>query len=232
MANVGKIRYAQFQWNILNILKPEIQGLYWKELFTRLDEVMPPTDFENGTYASNGNRRRPYIARFSSIGLVKAGWIIKDQGTWSITIEGLKALDHFKTPDELYVKSRSMYKEWKLGRADGDFSDELAESDQDQEIEMVASIEEAEDNAMSIISQYMGSMDPYLFQDLIAALLEGSRHISPGPYLGITPSWSPQLQSRHIIDGPHARNLWWRTLGISAPTKIPAVFFISRGGSL
>ena len=44
---------------------------------------------------------------------------------------------------------------------------------------MVASIEEAEDNALSIISQYLGTMDPYAFQDLIGALLEGmGYHVS------------------------------------------------------
>jgi restriction system protein len=173
MANVGKSRLAQFQWNVLNILKSEPQGLYWKDLFTRLDEVLPPTEFENGNYESNGNRRRPYIVRFATIGIVKAGWLVKNQGSWSITEDGIQALNEFKTPDELQRQSRKMYKEWKSGRTDDEFSDETSDIDQEQEIAMVASIEEAEDNAMAIVSQYMGTMDPYLFQDLIAALLEG-----------------------------------------------------------
>lgn len=173
MANVGKSRLAQFQWNVLNILKSEPQGLYWKDLFTKLDEVLPPNEFENGSYESNGNRRRPYIVRFSTIGIVKAGWLVKDQGTWSVTPEGIHALELYKTPDELNRQSRIMYKEWKSGRPEEESSEEISESESDQEIEMVASIEEAEDNAMSIITQYMGNMDPYVFQDLIAALLVG-----------------------------------------------------------
>ena len=44
MANVGKSRLAQFQWNVLNILKSEPQGLYWKDLFTRLDGRLHDTD--------------------------------------------------------------------------------------------------------------------------------------------------------------------------------------------
>lgn len=177
MANVGKNRLAQFQWNVLNILKSELQGLYWKDLFVRLDEVLPPTDFEEGNYESNGNRRRPYIVRFSTIGITKAGWLIKNQGTWSITNEGVQALNQYKTPEELQRQSRKMYMEWKSGRIGEDFFDES--SDTDQEIEMVASIEEAEDNAMAIISQYLGSMDPYQFQNLIGALLEGMNyHVS------------------------------------------------------
>jgi restriction system protein len=50
---------------------------------------------------------------------------------------------------------------------------------QNRAIEMVASIEEAEDNAMAIVTQYLGSMDPYQFQNLIGALLEGMNyHVS------------------------------------------------------
>ena len=179
MANVGKARLAQLQWNVLNILKTENQGLYWKDLFGRLEEALPATEFEDGNYESNGNRRRPYIVRFATIGIVKAGWLIKNHGTWLITEEGIQALNQHKTPEELQRQSRKMYKEWKLNRADDESSDTDSESEQDQEIEMVASIEEAEDNAMSIITQYMGNMDPYLFQDLIAALLEGmGYHVS------------------------------------------------------
>jgi restriction system protein len=176
MANVGKNRLAEFQWNVLNILKSEPQGLHWKDLFSRLDEVLPPTEFEDRNYESNGNRRRPYIVRFSTIGLVKAGWLIKNQGTWSITEDGAEALNKYKTPDELQFQSGRMYKEWKLGRVEDDPFNDISESQHDQQIEMVDSIEEAEDNAMSIITQYMGSMEPYLFQDLVAALLVGMGH--------------------------------------------------------
>jgi restriction system protein len=173
MANVGKKRLAEFQWHVLNTLKSAPQGLYWKDLFTRLDGVLPPTEFELGNYESNGNQRRPYIIRFATIGLVKAGWLVKDQGSWSITEDGVQALGQYKTPEDLQRQSRKMYKEWKAGRADEENPDEISDRDQEQEIAMVASIEEAEDNALSIVHEYMGNMDPYLFQDLIAALLEG-----------------------------------------------------------
>ena len=39
-------------------------------------------------------------------------------------------------------------------------------------IEMVASLEEAEDNAFALIYQYLSDMDPYDFQDLVGVLLE------------------------------------------------------------
>jgi restriction system protein len=135
---------------------------------------MPPNEFENSGYESNGQRRRPYIVRFSTIALVKAGWLVKNKGHWSITEEGKIALAMFPTAEALQAQSQTLYNEWRSVQPDEDEGDV-----QDREIELVASIEEAEDNAMSIITQYLGSMDPYRFQDLIGALLEGmGYHVS------------------------------------------------------
>jgi restriction system protein len=174
MAEIGKERWAQYKQNVLLILNQHSSGLYWKELFAELDKVMPPNEFENSGYESNGQRRRPYIVRFSTIALVKAGWLVKNKGHWSITEEGKLALAKFPTAEALQAQSQTLYNEWRSGQPDEDEGDV-----QDREIELVASIEEAEDNAMSIITQYLGSMDPYRFQDLIGALLEGmGYHVS------------------------------------------------------
>ena len=179
MAEIGKARWAEYKRNVLLILKDNPAGLYWKDLFAELDKVMPPNDFENSGYESNGQRRRPYIVRFSTIALVKAGWLVKNKGHWSITEEGMQALVKFPTSEALQAQSQTLYNEWRSGRPDEEESEI-----QDREIEMVASIEEAEDNAMSIITQYLGSMDPYRFQDLIGALLEGmGYHVPHNPLM-------------------------------------------------
>ena len=80
----------------------------------------------------------------------------------------------FKTPDQIQEQSSLLYNEWRSGQ-----SEDEPDQAQNREIEMVASIEEAEDNAMAIVTQYLGSMDPYQFQNLIGALLEGmDYHVS------------------------------------------------------
>ena len=174
MAEIGKERWGLYKRNVLEILKENPEGLHWKEIFAELDIRIPANEFENSAYESNGQRRRPYIVRFSTIALVKAGWLLKDKGYWKITDEGIKALIQYPTSDEIQNQSGRLYNEWRSEQPD-----EESAQIQDREIEMVASIEEAEDNALSIITQYLASMDPYQFQDLVGALLEGmGYHVS------------------------------------------------------
>jgi len=174
MAQIGKERWGQYKRNVLSILRDHPDGLHWKVLFAELDKIMPANEFENDSYESSGQRRRPYIVRFSTIALVKAGWLIKDKGFWSITQEGKEALITYKTSDEIQRESGLLYNEWRSNQPEDE-----EDSVENREIEMVVSTEEAEDNAMEIISQYLGRMDPYQFQNLIGALLEGmDYHVS------------------------------------------------------
>lgn len=174
MTEIGKVRWGLYKKNVLEILKDKPDGMHWKELFSELDRVMPPNDFENGVYESNGQRRRPYIIRFGTIALVKAGWLIKNRGIWTITQEGKKALIDYPTAEEIQRRAGDLYNEWRSGQPEDE--NQIV---QDREIEMVASIEEAEDNALAIVTQYLATMDPYQFQDLIGALLEAmGYHVS------------------------------------------------------
>jgi restriction system protein len=167
MAEIGKERWGLYKKNVLEILSKHENGLHWKDLFAKLEEVMPANEFENSSYESNGQRRRPYIVRFATIAIVKAGWLIKEKGFWNITDEGKKALTEFPTANEIQLQSSKLYKEWHAAQPD-----EQPNLVQDREIEMVASLEEAEDNAFALIYQYLSDMDPYDFQDLVGVLLD------------------------------------------------------------
>ena len=167
MAEIDKERWGFYKKNVLEILSKLENGLHWKDLFSKLEVLMPANDFENSSYESNGQRRRPYIVRFATISIVKAGWLTKEKGIWNITEEGRKALTKYPTADEIQLQSRKLYKEWHAAQPD-DQSNQV----QDREIEMVASLEEAEDNAFALIYQYLSDMDPYDFQDLVGVLLE------------------------------------------------------------
>jgi restriction system protein len=167
MAEISKARWGQYKKNVLDILSKHNDGLHWKDLFTKLEEVMPANEFENSSYESNGQRRRPYIVRFATIAIVKAGWLVKEKGIWTITDDGRDALVKYSTSDEIQLQSGKLYKEWHAAQPD-DQSSQV----QDREVEMVASLEEAEDNAFALIYQYLSDMDPYDFQDLVGVLLE------------------------------------------------------------
>ena len=49
-----------------------------------------PTDYESGSFPSGG-RRYEKIARFSTVDLVKAGWMQKSKGIWTPTDVGRDA---------------------------------------------------------------------------------------------------------------------------------------------
>lgn len=168
MAEIGKTRWGLYKKNVLEILVKNSEGLHWKDLFEQLEVVMPATEFENANYESTGKRRRPYIVRFSTIALVKAGWLIKDQGNWSITDAGKQALIDYKTPEQIQEKAGLLYREWRIGQPE-----EEPDPENNQEIEITVSSEEATDTAMAIIFNYLSKIDPYKFQNLIGALLKG-----------------------------------------------------------
>jgi len=168
MASVTKERYGEFQYGVLKILSAKPAGVPVQQVLERLEIEYPANEFENSTYA-NGTRKRPFIVRFASIGIVKAGWIRKDKGVWSITEEGLDALNRFKTPAEIFNESNRRYQIWKQSQeVEADFTDEESSS-----IEASVSLEDAEAEAYEIMCKHMAQMNPYDFQDLVKYLLEG-----------------------------------------------------------
>jgi restriction system protein len=171
MAEITKERWGQFKRTVLEILRDNPEGLHWKDLFAELEVRVPPNDFENSSYERNGQRRRPYIVRFATIALVKAGWLVKERGFWTITEAGIKALKDYPTSADIQEQASLLYNEWRSVQEGGDI-----EQEQEQEIAIAVSIEEAEDNALGIIAQYLNGMDPYQFQKLIGALLEGMNY--------------------------------------------------------
>jgi restriction system protein len=179
VAEIGAERTGEFKKNILEILAGNPDGLQANDLFVELEKRMPSTDFENAAYERNGKRRRPFIVSFVSIGLAKAGWLTKDRGFWRITNEGKQALLDFPNPLNLRAEERRLYRVWKSTRPGAEL-EELEEIDEeDDSIALAVSIEDAESTAFDLVAQYLGSMHPYIFQDLINALLQGmGYHVS------------------------------------------------------
>jgi restriction system protein len=187
MPNITAQRTGEIQRGILEILKRHPDGLPAKEVLAKLAEELPPTEYERANYPSSpGVRRFEYIARFSSIPLVKAGWLIKSSGTWTVTADGLKALNEFTEPTDFRRASVAKYREWE---ATQEVEEEIPETPEGEQISRIT-LEEAEENAWQEINRHLGSLPPYDLQELIAGLLRGmGYHISytapPGPDRGV-----------------------------------------------
>jgi restriction system protein len=58
------------------------------EALNKLASSVEMTPYEAGLYQSTGTRRFERIIRFATIDCVKAGWLAKNKGVWSITDAG------------------------------------------------------------------------------------------------------------------------------------------------
>jgi restriction system protein len=195
MAEITRTRVGELQRGVFKILLEHPEGLPAKEVIQRMQDVVPPTDFEKSDYASRpGVQRFGKMIRFATIGPVKAGWMIKDKGKWYATEEGKKAYTKYPDPNLFRMENGRLYHEW-LDKQPKDLSESgLDAKDETAAIESVAetasAFEEAEENAWSEIERFISVMNPYDLQKLVAALLRAmGYHVSwiapPGPDKGI-----------------------------------------------
>ncbi|MGH7717422.1 MAG: restriction endonuclease [Gemmatimonadaceae bacterium] len=188
MAETTRERQGELVRAVFAVLLDQPEGMAAADVLADVERRVPPTPFENETYPKSPTvRRYPKIVRFATIGPVKAGWLVKDSGRWSITDEGRKAYESFTDPAELMIESSRLYRVWKRQQP----IDEAGEGD-DEEAggESAIALEEAEESAASAIRKYLAAMPPYEFQNLVAALLRAmDYHVlwvaPPGPDQGI-----------------------------------------------
>ena len=186
MPEITRRRQGEMTQALFRILSESPDGLPAREAVDRVEEVLQATPFEDSEYPNRpGVRRFPNILRFTTIGPVKAGWMVKQRGTWTITDEGRSALERFPDPEELFREVGRLYREWRATQPapSTDVTDDAAPSPQ-------SVLEEAEETAWTEIKSFLMAINPYEFQDLVAGLLEAmSYHVQwdapPGPDQGI-----------------------------------------------
>ncbi|MDR7555225.1 MAG: restriction endonuclease [Armatimonadota bacterium] len=182
MAEMTAKRRGELVRGVLSILAAAPDGLPAKEVLQRLQTIVPPTPFEESDYPNRpGVRRYEKIVRFSTIKAVKAGWLTKEKGRWSITDQGREAFKRYQDPQELAREADKLYKQWKLSVPSGSVDEEI-----ETEPTATVTIEEAEEMAWREIEDYLMNISPYDFQTLVSSLLKGmGYHVAwtapPGP---------------------------------------------------
>lgn len=187
MSGTGRRRAGELVRGVFRILLDAPDSLAAKEVLRRLEAVVPPTELENSHYPNRpAVRRYEKIVRFSTIGAVKAGWLIKDKGSWSLSDAGRAAYQKFTDPEAFFRESGRLYRVWK--------SDQPADAPEVEEpeepAEAATTLEEAEEAAWAGIELHLERMNPYDFQDVVAGLLRGMGYFvewvsPPGPDKGI-----------------------------------------------
>ncbi|MBI4441873.1 MAG: Mrr restriction system protein [Acidobacteria bacterium] len=185
MAEITQKRLGELTRKVVEILLEHKEGLPAKELLQLVERSLPLTEFEKSNYPSNPNVRRfEKIVRFGTIVHVKAGWLLKEKGRWSLTEEGERAFHRFPDPEKFKREANRLYREWAASRLEPPVDVE------EDTPPAAVPLEEAEETAWTEIQDYLQKMNPYDFQRLVAALLRAmGYHVSwispPGADRGI-----------------------------------------------
>lgn len=168
MAQITRRRTGEHLRLLFELLLSAPDGLPAREALTRLESKTQLTPYEAGEYESGG-RRFEKIVRFATVDCVKAGWLLKQKGRWSVTAEGRDAYERLRDPEDFYKAAVVLFQQWKRQQP----ADEDEAADEEGQAIKVASVtlEEAEESSWTEVQAFIGAMNPYDFQDLVAALL-------------------------------------------------------------
>ncbi|MGE0110817.1 restriction endonuclease [Aquabacterium sp.] len=185
MAEITRRRTGEFLRELFNILMANPEGMRASDALQLLASRFTLTPYEADNYES-GARRFEKIVRFATVDCVKAGWLVKDKGVWSITDAGQAAHAELPDPEAFYKRACKLYAEWKAAQPDAEVSavDVASATSAGEDVGSSAkaasvTFEEAEEQAWAEVSQYLRAMNPYDFQDLVADLLRAmSYHVT------------------------------------------------------
>lgn len=175
MANTSKRRTGELIRALFEILKTQPEGMQAALALAALEKQVTLTEYEAGDY-DTGGRRFEKIVRFGTVAPVKAGWLVKDKGIWTLTPAGEDALKAYPDPEQFTRAGGRLYRKWK--KAQPHASED--EGDEDEaESSATITLEQAEEMAWTEIEAYLAAMPPYDFQELVAALLKAmGYHVS------------------------------------------------------
>lgn len=186
MAETTRKRAGELVRGVFKILMQQPDGLPAKAVLSRLESEVPPSPWEASTYSNRPDVRRfERIVRFTTIPIVKAGWLTKSKGSWALTDLGRTAYTRFGDPEAFMNEAMRLYRAWRSDQPVDDAGQEDSESS-----EAATTLEEAEEAAWAEIEGFLEKMNPYDFQELVAGLLRGMGYYvdwvsPPGPDRGI-----------------------------------------------
>lgn len=169
MADVTRRRTGELLRKLFEILLQHPDGLPAAEALRRLATAVTLTPYEAGSYESGG-RRFDKIVRFATVDCVKAGWLLKSKGTWTVTDAGREAYQSLTDPEEFYRRAVKLYWEWKSSQPEPEAESVEVEGAESRKA-VAISYEVAEEQAWAEIEQYLRTMPPYEFQELAASLI-------------------------------------------------------------
>lgn len=158
---------AKTLYETFKILK-EKGELTFGEITKYLEERLEFSDYEKYVFEKTGNVRWKANLSWYSVDAVKIGFIRKLNGKWILTKEGEDALKLDKK--KFIERIIDLYNETLKKTSQTEIIDEV--EIKNEEIQKLT-LEQLESDARNSIKEYLYSKNPYEFQDLVAALIEG-----------------------------------------------------------
>jgi len=177
MAEITRRRTGEMLRTLFGILLASPDGMQARDALAALEQHLTLSEYEKGKFPSGG-RRFEKIVRFATVDLVKAGWLHKENGRWTITGEGLEAYGRLVDPEVFYKEAAQLFRQWKASQPE---TLEAEEETPQETAGKAASVtaEEAEEQAWAEIDRYLRTINPYEFQDIVASLLRAmGYHVS------------------------------------------------------
>jgi restriction system protein len=163
---------------LFEFLIPQSEGMQARDALAELAKRVTLSEYEQGEYISGG-RRFEKIVRFATVDLVKAGWLLKERGRWTVTDEGKQAYQTFSDAEAFYKEAVRLFHQWRASRPE---DLEVSDPEKDEETPAKAAtitLETAEEQAWQEIDQYLRTINPYEYQEVVASLLRAmGYHIS------------------------------------------------------
>lgn len=152
---ITRERTGRILQELLRVLWAFADGLNAETAIDMVAARLDLTEHEQGAY-KNGGRRFDKILLFCTMDAAKAGWMTKNGNIWSVTPQGKAALERYPRPEDFYREASRLYRQWRRR----------------QELATMITFKQAETQAWTELDNHFEAMDPYAFQNLVAALLE------------------------------------------------------------
>lgn len=163
----------------MTILSENGNELAVRDLFNEVEKRVSLTDWDRARYEKTGYIRWESILHFYSIDCIKAGFLIKKSGVWYLTPDGTKSLG--QKPEDLLRQIQAAYLKWKSEQPLGTETVNATEPDEpepEQQEEAVL-FSDMQEKALEGLERFINTLNPYEFQDLVAALLRGMGYFTP-----------------------------------------------------
>lgn len=170
---------AKTMYAALSILFKNGGSMPIRVLMKEIEKAVELSSWEKETLQNTGNIRWQSNMHFTSVDYVRAGFLIKKKGTWTITPEGEEALK--LGPEKLRDIAWKRYNAWYRSKEHTNTEKPIPHTDEENDPakETLIELETLEERATNGIREYLKNKNPYEYQDLVAALLRAMGYHTP-----------------------------------------------------